>query len=181
MKIAKILRMSILFVLVFSLFIPTVTALAADKTVYSQPYYSSSILGNTQHRFITITKDPKWTSYKWVSGQPSKGTYLKKGDSLYYGESGGAASISFVVGYGCASVSFNVPLGKANSSHMGKSLKANKSGYYKIRAKKYIQPTIKLIQYRYRTNGKWGSWRKASYYSKSYKVVRSYSELVSIK
>ncbi|KAB1438689.1 hypothetical protein [Candidatus Galacturonibacter soehngenii] len=77
-----------------------------------------------------------------------------------------------------ASVSFDVPLGKTYNSYYGKALKADSSGYYIIKAKKYIKPTIKFIQYRHKKNGKWGSWEKPSVYSKSYETVKSYSALV---
>lgn len=159
-------------------------AYAKDSTSTSYPF-SYPTRPNEQWRFITVVKDSKWTKLTTVQGQPTKGTYLRKGDSLFYGESGGKkASISFGVGLGVkfanvsANVSFSVPLGKAHSSYFGKALKANKSGYYLIKAKKNIKPTIVFIQYRHKKNNKWGTWEKASFYSKDYKVIQSYSTLV---
>ena len=173
-------KLVILSIMIFSLLIPaTSPILASDQTTISDPYYSDSTgVGNKQHRFITITKDPKWTSCKYISGQPKNGTYLKKGDGLYYGESGGdSTSLSFSLGYGCASVAISVPLGKLGSSHFGQFLKATSKGYYKIKAKKEIQPTITLIQYRIKTNGKWGNWGDTKVYMKKYEVLRTKATL----
>ena len=139
-----------------------------------------------QWRFIFIDKDPKWTKLKTIQGQPKNGTYLKSGDSLFYGENGGKkVDISFGVGLSAqyegvsASVTFSIPMGKAYDTYYGKALKAHKDGYYVIKAKKYIKPHIQLIQYRYRKNGEtWGKWSTPTVYNKSYEVLQSYSVLV---
>ncbi len=182
MKKNKIISLLLVFTLLNCSLMYATPVMAKDSIVTSPPYYSDPTPGNTQHRFITITKDPAWTSYKYVSGQPTKGTYLEAGDGLYYGESGGSkVSISFAIEYaGCVSVGFSVPIGKMSNSYYGKFLKAKSKGFYKIKARKEIKPTIKLIQYRYRKNGKWGSWGKAKVYSKKYTVVRSQSVLQKI-
>lgn len=145
---------------------------------------------NEQFRLIFVVKDPKWTKLKTVADQPTKGTYLKKGDALFYGEKGGnSVGISFGfslgAGYGSVSgnVSFSIPLGKAYSTSYGKILKASKSGYYIIKAKKNIKPTIILIQSRYKKpfTNEWGPWEKPKVYTKKYEIVQSYSTLVRVK
>lgn len=164
----------------------TIPAFAKDTVTVSDTYNSSPSGGNQQHRFITVVKDPAWTKLKKISGQPTKGTYLKKGDMLFYTEGGGkSVSISFGVSLGStyanasASVSFDVPLGKMNSTQYGKAMRASSPGYYIIKAKKKVQPTIKFIQYRNKqSNGKWGAWGKPSVFSKNYKVIQAYSTLV---
>jgi hypothetical protein len=166
--------------------ISSIPVYAKDSVSYSSAY-ARPTKSDEQWRFITVVKDPLWTKLVTVEGQPTKGTYLKKGDSLFYGENGGK-SIPISVGVTIAKVvsvgvGFNIPMGKAYNTYYGKSLKADKSGYYIIKAKKKIQPTIKFIQYRhkqngYLQNGKWGSWEKAKYYGKNYKVVKAYSTLV---
>ena len=106
---------------------------------------------------------------------------------LYYSDAGGkTASVSFGISFGTAyanastTVSFDVPLGKPAGSY-GKCLVAHKNGYYVIRAKKEIKPTIQFIQYRYKRNGKWQSWTKPKVYSKKYTVCRVNSELLEKK
>lgn len=142
----------------------------AKDSVRCSSTFSYPTNSKEQWRFITVIKDPAWTKLATVQGQPTKGTYLKKGDYLFYGESGGkSVTISFGVGLGVkyanasASVSFDVPLGKAYNSYYGKALKANKSGYYVIKAKKYVKPTIVFIQYRHKKvveNGELGKNQK---------------------
>lgn len=86
----------------------------ADTTSYSGAYNYDNTC-NKQYRFITIVKSIQWTGNHYVSGQPTKGTYLKNGDMLYYSESGESTySLSVGVAYGIGSVSLGIPLGKAS-------------------------------------------------------------------
>ena len=75
MKFSK--RLSIIFTVI--LFIVTMFSgilnAYADTTKYSDICFDSSTPGGSQHQFITITKDYQWTPYKYVAGQPEKGTY----------------------------------------------------------------------------------------------------------
>lgn len=153
-----------------------------SKNIYNYPPNSPT----EQFRFITVVKDSAWTKLETVEGQPTKDTYLKKGDSLFYGASGGKSigisfGISLGVAYGNvgANVSFSVPLGKVSNSYYGKALKADKAGYYIIKAKKNIKPTIMFKQSRYKkVDGKWGDWEKPILFSQSYEVIQEYSILV---
>ncbi len=177
MKFSK--RLSIIFTVI--LFIVTMFSgilnAYADTTKYSDIYFDSSTPGGSQHQFITITKDYQWTPYKYVAGQPEKGTYLKKGDALFYSESNGnTCSISVSVGFGCGSVGLSIPMGKM--AQTGTSLVASKNGYYKIKVKKQVQPIIMLIRRRANGTSKWGS---PSVYKKKYKVIRVYPVLQEIK
>jgi hypothetical protein len=117
----------------------------AKESVSCSGTFSYPTRPDEQWRFITVIKDPAWTKLASVEGQPTKGTYLEKGDSLFYEE---------------------------------EALKADTSGYYVIKTKKKIRPTIQLIQYRHNKSGKWGSWEEASVYSETYETVQSYSTLV---
>lgn len=150
---------------------------SADTTTYSGPYnYDNS--GSRQYRFIVVTKTPQWTGNHYVSGQPTKGTYLKKGDMMSFNYSGGSSySVSIGVGLGVGSVSVSIPTGKLTSS-AGTIIKASSSGYYKLAVNKQIKATVKLIQYRTRQNGGWSSWTKAGVYSTSYELVRQVPSLV---
>ena len=111
---------------------------AKDRISYGKAYsYPTNDL--EQWRFIFIDKDPKWTKLKTIQGQPKNGTYLKSGDSLFYGENGGKkVDISFGVGLSAqyegvsASVTFSIPMGKAYDTYYGKALKAHKDGYYVV-------------------------------------------------
>ncbi len=175
--------MSFVLVLTFVLSFG-IRAHAADKTTVSETFTNNS--NTEQWRFIVVTKDPQWTNYKVVSGQPTKGTHLRKGDMLYYNDSGGSsANVSFscalgVAGVGSVSVSVSVPLGQASGSGVGTALRASKEGYYVIKARKYIQPTITFVQYRYRsvTSNSWGSWTNPSVHNKEYTVVKKDPVLV---
>ena len=42
----------------------------------------------------------------------------------------------------------------------------------KLALNKQVKPTIMLIQYRTKQNGKWSSWGEPSVYSKKYQTVR---------
>lgn len=79
------------------------------------------------------TVDTKWTGAKYVSGQAKIGYHLKKGDMLYYSESGGSSSatVSVSVGYGGVRVGISVPLGKKASNGIG--LKAQKKVAIKLK------------------------------------------------
>ncbi len=163
------------FLLVFSILFTTIIGKSnvwADTTSYSGTYdYDYS--GSRQYRFITIVKSPQWTGNHYVSGQPTKGTYLKNGDMLYYSESGGSTySLSVGVAYGIGSVSLGIPLGKISTGTFGTAVKATGKGYYKLALNKQIKATIMLIQYRTRQNGVWSSWGSPSVYKKSYETVR---------
>ncbi len=129
--------------MVVAVFIPS-TAFAKSnvkvtKAKYARGYY---------YRTVTVT-ETKWTSEKYVSGQPKKGTYLKKGDSLSYGENGGSvkANLSMSVGYGIGSVGFSIPLGKQGGSGVhAVNLVAKSKGYYKVKAKKQVKTTVIVVQ-----------------------------------
>ena len=78
----------------------------ADTTSYSGAYNYDNTC-NKQYRFITIVKSTQWTGNHYVSGQPTKGTYLKNGDMLYYSESGESTyslSVGVAYGIGCNGV-----------------------------------------------------------------------------
>lgn len=81
------------------------------------------------------TVDTKWTGAKYVSGQAKIGYHLKKGDMLYYSESGGSSSatVSVSVGYGGVRVGISVPLGKKASNGIGIGLKAQKKVAIKLK------------------------------------------------
>lgn len=181
MKKNKVLLCLMMVLLILGqslLFSVSATSKGKYKRKYSQPYFTNPIYGLKQHRFIYITTPPVWTKYKFVANQPRKGTYLNKGDGLYYGESGGSsASVSFSLGYAGMSVSMDVPLGKV-SDYYGTFKRANKRGYYKIKAKKQIIPTIWLIQYR---DTPYSKWSKGVVYNKTYKVNRVVPVLQKIK
>ena len=158
---------------------------AKDRIVYSKVYgYPTN--DTEQWRFIDIDKEPRWTKLKTIEGQPKNGTYLKRGDALFYGENGGKkVNISFGIGLSAkyeglnASVSFSIPMGKAYNTYYGKALKADKNGYYVIKAKKYIKPHIQLIQYRRRKSTEsWGKWDEPKVHDKKYEALQSYSVLV---
>lgn len=73
------------FLFVFSILFTTIVGTSnvlADTTSYSGAYNYDNT-GNKQYRFITIVKSTQWTGNHYVSGQPTKGTYLKNGDMLY--------------------------------------------------------------------------------------------------
>lgn len=155
----------------------------ADTTSYGT-IYDYDYTGNRQYRFVTVTGDQRWTSYEAVAGQPTNGTYLKKGDGLYYSTSGGnCVTVSIGVNFGCAAVGIAVPLGKiGTSTNYGKFLTASQSGYYKIYAKKYVTPKVVYIQERSRTYNypagyTWSGW-STRVYSKTYTVNKEYSALV---
>ena len=119
--------------------------------------YSYPTNDNEQWRFIYVVKDPQWTPLKVVPGQPTNGTYVEKGNFLFYGESGGeSVTISFGVSLGpqyanaSANVGISIPLGTV--SYLGQGFKAKKSGRYLIKVKKEVQPTITFIQYRRKVN-----------------------------
>lgn len=135
-----------LLIILMALVISDITSIPvhAKEDVSCSGTFSYPTRPDEQWRFITVMKDPVWTKLASVEGQPTKGTYLKKGDYLFYGI----------------------------------ALKADTSGYYIIKAKKKIKPTITLIQYRHKNSAKWGSWEKKSVYSKTYSTVQSYSTLV---
>lgn len=173
----------VLFVVVQSLTYP-VLAVSSNKynRVIGDPYYTNPSIGSKQHRFIIITTDPVWTKYKYVSKQPKKGTYLQKGDGLFYGEKGGdSTSISISLGYAGISVAMSVPVGVINDDY-GTFKRANKKGYYKLKVKKQIIPRVALIQYRNREiGGKWSKWTKPKVYMKTYDVNRVVPVLQKIK
>lgn len=56
--------------------------------------------------FIFIDKDPKWTKLKTIQGQPKNGTYLKSGDSLFYGENGAHQQFTIKVTKFCNHIQF---------------------------------------------------------------------------
>lgn len=144
----------------------------ADTTTYHGPY-NYDLSGNKQYRFIKIVKTPIWTGNKYVSGQPTYGYNLKVGDMVFYSADGGSSySVSVGLNYGIGSVSLSVPTGKVNSGTVGIGVRSTGKGYYKLALNKQLKPTIMLIQYRYKTNGKWGNWGAAKVYSKSYEVLR---------
>lgn len=67
------------FLFVFSILFTTIVGTSnvlADTTSYSGAYNYDNT-GNKQYRFITIVKSTQWTGNHYVSGQPTKGTYLK--------------------------------------------------------------------------------------------------------
>ena len=144
----------------------------ADTTSYSGAYNYDNT-GNKQYRFITIVKSTQWTGNHYVSGQPTKGTYLKNGDMLYYSGAGESTySLSVGVAYVIGSVSLGIPLGKITTGTFGTAVKATGKGYYKLALNKQVNPTVMLIRYKTKQNGKWSSLGKASVYSKSYETVR---------
>ena len=163
------------FLFVFSILFTTIVGTSnvlADTTSYSGAYNYDNT-GNKQYRFITIVKSTQWTGNHYVSGQPTKGTYLKNGDMLYYSESGGPNySLSVGVGYKIGSVSLGIPLGKISNGTFGIGVRATGKGYYKLALNKQVKPTIMLIQYRTKQYGKWSSWGEPSVYSKKYQTVR---------
>lgn len=188
--VKKLLMILTVLVIIDTISIPVY---AKDSVTCTGTFYTSPTKRNEQVRYIKVVKDPVWTKLKTVGGQPTKGTYVKKGDSLYYGSSGGtkapitlSVGVGATYGYGSASVSLNIPIGKASSSsYYGKILTASKSGYYLIKAKKKVQVTVMFKQYRHRktnnpysNSGKWGSWGKAKVSSKKYKTIKTYSKLV---
>lgn len=188
--VKKLLMLLTVLIIIDTISIPVY---AKDSVSCSGTFYTSPTKRNEQVRYITVVKDPVWTDLKTVAGQPTKGTYLKKGDALYYGSSGGtnapitlSVGVGATYGYGSASVSLSIPLGKASSSsYYGKILTASQSEYYLIKAKKEVQVTVVFEQYRrrdtinpYSDTGKWGAWGKAKVSSKKYKTIRTYSKLV---
>ncbi|MGL4483680.1 MAG: hypothetical protein ACRCUS_01905, partial [Anaerovoracaceae bacterium] len=98
------------------------------------------------YRYVTCEEE-RWTSNSYVAGQPSVGTYLKKGDFLFYTPSGGnTINISMSIGFSVGPVSVGVGMGKQAASGVGVGLKAPEKGYYKIKAKKYVFVTVKTTQ-----------------------------------
>lgn len=131
-------------------------------------------------RFVTITgsdSDAKWTKYHYISGQPKKGTWLKKGDLMFYQSNGGSnSSLSFTVGYGFASVSLDIPIGKISSTSYGVAKQAQKKGWYKIKLKKLVKPIVvykqsRSYQYSYPRGYSWTEW-STSIYSKKNVVLQ---------
>lgn len=86
-KIKNLLIISIFLVMSNMSTIPVFAqdSITVGSAVYGYPPSSPT----EEYRFITVVKDATWTSLETVEGQPTKGTYLKKGDSLFYGESDG--------------------------------------------------------------------------------------------
>ena len=120
------------FLFVFSILFTTIVGTSnvlADTTSYSGAYNYDNT-GNKQYRFITIVKSTQWTGNHYVSGQPTKGTYLKNGDMLYYSESGGPNySLSVGVGYKIGSVSLGIPLGKISNGRFLPSSSDSSASY----------------------------------------------------
>lgn len=147
-----------------------------DRT-YISDVYGNPTNNNEQWRFITIVKGTVWTNFKVIDGQHQKGTKLNKGDGMFYFSEGGSPeSICVLVTVGDprinASISLTVPLGTVNKESYGVYKKATSKGYYLMEARKQVRPNIMFIQYRYKSNGKWGEWGKATLYSKRYEVIR---------
>ena len=145
--------------------------------------YSYSTNDNEQWRFIYVVKDPQWTPLKVEPGQPTNGTYVEKGNFLFYGESGGeSVTISFGVSLGpqyanaSANVGISIPLGTV--SYLGQGFKAKKSGRYLIKVKKEVQPTITFIQYRRKVNNCWSEWGKPQVYSTRYELKTVHASMV---
>lgn len=171
------LNIFIITIAILILFLSSVTTAYAG-TKAGKPFFGND---GRWWRYITSSQQ-KWTTYKYVSGQPSKGTYLKKGNFLFYQSSGGSnVSVSFSVGYGVGSIGISVPLGKPAKSGVGTGLRAPSNGYYKIKVKKLVQISVKTSQAcgskNRKPNGKW----KNQYTKKSYKTVRVYPTLVKQK
>ncbi|QFR22184.1 hypothetical protein [Schleiferilactobacillus harbinensis] len=76
----------------------------------------------------------------WASGQPTKGTHLKKGDGLIYTPSGGS-TVTYSVNFGYGGVSFGVGIGSAAEGSVGVLLVAPSAGYYKVWADKTMKVT----------------------------------------
>ncbi len=111
------------------------------------------------------------------------GTYVEKGNFLFYGESGGeSVTISFGVSLGpqyanaSANVGISIPLGTV--LYLGQGFKAKKSGRYLIKVKKEVQPTITFIQYRRKVNNSWSEWGKPQVYSTRYELKTVHASMV---
>lgn len=181
----KVFRFAIMSMFVLTLLSFKDTDVHAKDSVSYSDVYSQPTDNSTQWRFIYVTKDSMWTKNKRISGQPQKGTYLKKGDFLYYSESGGeSCSLSFALGLSSGifsgNVSISVPIGKMGAVTTGTGLVAGSKGYYVIKAKKQVKPTITLIQYRKKNGNKWGKWGRAQVYNKSYTVQKIKPSLYKI-
>lgn len=164
-----------------SIFVPY-TTVSASSTVKSPIYTIDN--GNTQYQFIYYTGDKTWTANKAIAGQPTDGTYLKKGDGLFYYTSGGnSASISIGANFGAGSVSISIPLGKLSSStNVGGVLYASSKGYYKIYMKKQVTPKVVYYRqrkriYNYPQGYVWTDW-STKVYSTSYEVNKVVATLV---
>lgn len=146
--VKKLWMLIIVFVIIDTISIPVY---AKDSVSCSGNFYTSPTKKNEQVRYITVVKDPVWTDLETVAGQPTKGTYLKKGDSLYYGKIHSAKQSGYYL------------------------IKAKKEVEVTVVFKQYrrrngINP--------YSDTGKWGAWGKAKVSSKKYKTIRTYSKLV---
>lgn len=162
---------------------------AADQITYGEPFYLltaqyPSTSSNTQYRFITV-KSKQETPLTTIPGQPPNGTYLKKGDALFYGSNGGSSiPVSFGINTAFASlgVSFNIPMGKVYNTHYGSAHYAQSPGYYVIKVKKTLIATVLFQQHRTKlSNNRWSEWSKPTFHGKSYTVDSDHPTLVLVK
>ena len=181
-RIGVAAAMLVITAVMVGLICPTGTASAArDKIKVSPAYYCGTTgSGDTQFRFILVTKGSRhWTPWKYVAGQPRRGTYLRKGSALYYGQAGGAKA-TMSVGFGCyGSISFSVPIGRREGVS-GTILPAHRKGYYKIKARKQGIVKAQFIQWRHRRDGHWSKWSKAKLYRRLFRCERVRAELVRV-
>lgn len=175
----------IIFFAVLTIFMNVCIPVQASEKIKVGKVYTNPHNLSEQWRFIIAQKEDRWTKWTVLPDQEPQGTFLKKGDFLYYSRSGGqsvsvAVGVSLGASYANASatVSFNIPLGKCSRYEYGNGLIANKKGYYVIKVRRKIRPIIQFIQYRYKKNGKWTSWTKPKYYRKDYKILSTKPELL---
>lgn len=179
----KILMVIVGGILFFTMSIITASPVLAQSSQTSTTYTDST--GRNQWRYIYWTGDETWTKYKALGEQPTKGTYCKKGNGLFWYDKGGvAAELNISVGFSGtykkfsvgSSLDFSVSLGKKGTVKKGMLCKASSSGYYKLYVKKKIKPSAVYIQkrsyvYDYPYGYKWTQW-STGVYSKKYKVIQ---------
>lgn len=183
----KIKKLVIIFTAFVMLCSQYVTVSAYTKSVSKIQSYPTD--NNTQYRFVTFTpskSDAKWTGYHNISGQPKHGTWLDKGDMMFYQSNGGSnCSLSFGLGYGYGSISLSVPVGKMASESYGVAKKAKEKGWYKLKLNKRVKVTVKYIQtrnryYNYPKGYVWSKWKKRLI-SKDKTILKEKAKLVKQK